>query len=69
MEYGKNVGVVPNTIFAEGAIGSNKLIQDGATPILNGDDLLELLNISSGNQKLLNLDFNTKEEESKYQKY
>ncbi len=68
MEYGKNVGVIPNTIFAEGAVGSNKLIQDGATPILNGDDLLELLNISSGSQKLLDLDFNSKEGENKYQK-
>jgi len=66
MEYGKNVGVIPNTIFAEGSLGSNKLIQDGATPILNECDLLELLNISDGEQNLL--DLNNKESNEKFQK-
>lgn len=68
MEYNKNVGVIPNTIFAEGGVGSNKLIQDGATPILNERDLLELLNINIDNQSILDLDFNNKENRNKFEK-
>ncbi len=68
MEYGKNVGVIPNTIFAEASVGSNKLIQDGASPILNEYDLLELLNISVDNQSIMDLDFNSKEGRNKFEK-
>lgn len=46
MEYGKNVGVIPNNIFSENSIGSNELIKNGATPITKLDDILEMLNIT-----------------------
>lgn len=64
MEYGKNVGVVPNNIFAEGSVGSNRLMQDGAITILNTDDLLDLLNIRRGEQSLLDLDFTTQNDKN-----
>ncbi len=65
MEYGKNVGVIPNNIFAEGAIGSNELIKNGAAPVTKVEDVLELLNISIDGQSLLDLDFNKKEDKEK----
>lgn len=60
MEYGKNVGVIPNNIFAEVSKGSNKLMQEGAQTILKVEDILEILNISKDEQGLLELDFNNK---------
>ncbi len=68
LEYGKNVGVVPNNIFAEGSLGSNRLIQDGAMPILNELDILEMLNISSEEQGILDLNFNDKKSRDKLKK-
>lgn len=65
MEYGKNVGVIPNNIFAEGSAGSNRLIQDGAMPILNEEDILELLQISKAEQGILNFDNKSKKNENK----
>lgn len=65
MEYGKNVGVIPNNIFAEGSIGSNELIKNGASPITKVEDILELLNISINGQGLLDLDFNKKDDSEK----
>lgn len=63
MEYGKNVGVLPNNIFAEASLGSNKLIQDGATPVLSELDILEMLRISKGGQGILDLNFKNKKGE------
>lgn len=60
MEYGKNVGVIPNNIFAGGSVGSNELIKSGASPITKIEDILEILNISLDGQGLLDLDFNKK---------
>lgn len=65
MEYGKNVGVIPNNIFAGGSIGSNELIKSGATPVTKVEDVLEMLNISLDGQGLLDLDFNKKEDKEK----
>lgn len=65
MEYGKNVGVIPNNIFAEGSLGSNRLIQDGATPILNEKDILEILRINKNEQSILDLNFYDKNSENK----
>lgn len=45
MEYGKDVGVIPNNILSLSSVGSNKLIQAGAMPILNVDDIFELLRL------------------------
>ncbi|MEA4910676.1 hypothetical protein SDC9_07838 [bioreactor metagenome] len=68
MEYGKNVGVIPNNIFAEASLGSNKLIQDGATPVLSELDILEMLRISENSQRVLDLNFYTKENEEQLKK-
>lgn len=65
MEYGKNVGVIPNNIFAGGSVGSNELIKNGATPVTKVEDILEMLNISLDGQGLLDLDFNKKEDKDK----
>ena len=59
LDYNKDVAVVPASIFAYGAKGSNNLLYQGATPITCGNDLLKLLNFSTKNnsgQKILNLD-------------
>ncbi|MEN9338404.1 MAG: hypothetical protein RI945_129 [Candidatus Parcubacteria bacterium] len=60
MEYGKNVGVLPNSIFAEVSRGSNRLMQEGAITVLSSQDILEMLSISKDEQGLLELDFNNK---------
>lgn len=44
-EYGKNVGVIPSSIFRENSKGSNDLLNQGAIPIFSGDDVLEILGI------------------------
>jgi hypothetical protein len=54
MEYGKNVGVFPNNIFAEASLGSNELIKNGATPVTKIEDILEMLNLTKfGEQEIL----------------
>lgn len=65
MEYGKNVGVIPNNIFAGGSTGSNELIKSGAAPVTKVEDVLELLNISLDGQGLLDLDFNKESDKEK----
>ncbi|MDQ1281749.1 MAG: hypothetical protein QG630_100 [Patescibacteria group bacterium] len=65
MEYGKNVGVIPNNIFAEGSLGSNELIKSGASPVTKVEDILEMLNISLDGQGLLDLDFNKESDREK----
>ncbi len=66
LDYNKDVGVIPNNIFAEGSVGSNKLIKEGATPILNITDLLDFLNINKDVQGVLALNFNNEEEKNKF---
>jgi len=51
MEYGKNVGVFPNNIFAEASLGSNELIKNGASPITKVEDVLEILKITPSGQQ------------------
>ncbi|MBP9765903.1 MAG: DNA-protecting protein DprA [Candidatus Pacebacteria bacterium] len=65
MEYGKNVGVIPNNIFAEGSSGSNELIKNGATPVTKVEDILEMLNLSREGNGILDLNFNKKEDNAK----
>ncbi len=45
MEYGTTVAVIPQNITASHAYGSNRLMQDGAYPILSYKDILSLLSI------------------------
>ncbi len=43
LELGKNIGVVPGSIFSDHLKGSHNLLQDGATPITDSSHLFELL--------------------------
>ncbi len=48
IEYGKEVWTIPGSINFSGAMGCNKLIFDGATPIINDEIFLYLLNKTFG---------------------
>ena len=47
LEYNKNLATVPNSIFSDYSKGSNNLIKQGAYTILNGSDILEILNLNN----------------------
>lgn len=44
-DQGRDVFAVPGSILHPGSIGCNRLIQDGATPLLSIEDVLEQLNL------------------------
>ena len=44
-EQGREVFAVPGNILHPGSAGCNSLIQQGATPLLSVDDILEQLNM------------------------
>jgi DNA processing protein len=46
-EQGRDVFAVPGSIFQRGSAGTNRLIRDGATPVLSVDDVLEALNMTA----------------------
>lgn len=46
IEQGKEVFAVPGNIYAPQSIGTNKLIQDGAHPLLKPEDLLDTLSLT-----------------------
>jgi DNA processing protein len=65
LDYNREVCVVPASIFSHHAIGSNRLLHEGATAINNSQDLLEVLGFNPKNevcQKKLNFDDCSKEE-------
>ncbi|MBV9688783.1 MAG: DNA-protecting protein DprA [Ktedonobacteraceae bacterium] len=45
LNQGREVFAVPSGIFSHGGVGVNKLIQDGAHPVTNVNDILEQLNL------------------------
>lgn len=45
LELGKDIGVVPGSIFSPTSIGTNSLIKDGAIPVTNKEDLFDLLHL------------------------
>jgi DNA processing protein len=45
-EQGRDVFAVPGNITAPQSQGANRLIQDGATPLINPQDVLEALNLT-----------------------
>ena len=45
LEQGRDVFAVPNSIYSPGGAGVNKLIQDGARPVMEVNDILEALNL------------------------
>ncbi len=46
LEQGREVFAVPGNIYAPLSVGPNRLIRDGARPLLSVDDLLDALNVS-----------------------
>lgn len=46
-DQGRDVFAVPGSIFQRGSIGTNRLIRDGAAPVLSANDVLEALNLTS----------------------
>lgn len=51
-EQGRDVFAVPGSIFARNSQGTNKLIRDGATPVLSANDILEALNLTAVPQQV-----------------
>ena len=45
VEQGRDVYAVPGSIFSPNSVGCNRLIQQGAYPLLSVDDLLEQLHV------------------------
>lgn len=43
LDYNRDVLAVPGSIFSPSSIGTNKLIKQGATPIMTSEDILEAL--------------------------
>lgn len=52
LEADRDIGVVPGEIFSYMAKGSNKLLKQGAYPILEASDALEILGILESNEKV-----------------
>lgn len=50
-EQGRDVFAVPGNITAPQSLGTNRLIRDGAIPLLKPEDILEALQVSSVPQK------------------
>ncbi len=51
-DQGRDVFAVPGSIFARNSQGTNKLIRDGATPVLSASDILEALNLTAVPQQV-----------------
>lgn len=47
LDYNRDVFVVPNSIFADGSKGSNRLVRQGAMPVLSSEDILNELGLTS----------------------
>lgn len=53
LEQGKDVIAVPGPIFSEQSKGTNKLIQDGACPFIDIQDIFEIINAEFCSNKII----------------
>jgi len=53
LDFNKDLAVVPGSILSDFYLGSNNLLKDGAFPILDSNDILDLLAIDVVEQKVL----------------
>jgi DNA processing protein len=51
-EQGRDVFAVPGSIFQKGSRGTNRLIRDGAQPVLSANDVLESLNMTDASEQV-----------------
>ncbi len=51
-DQGREVFAVPGSIFTRSSQGANRLVRDGATPVLSASDVLEALNLMSVAQQV-----------------
>jgi len=51
LDYNRDVLVVPGSIFSPSSIGTNKLITQGATPVLDSADILRALHLEVEDDK------------------
>jgi DNA processing protein len=58
LDYNREVGAVPGSIFSPQSHGTNQLIRQGATPITNSSDLLEMLGFKTTADEQQTLDLN-----------
>jgi len=64
LDYNRDVFVVPNSIFAEGSTGSNRLIRQGAMPVTSSKDILNELGFDTidGSRTSINMENYSPEE-------
>ena len=62
MDFNRDVLVVPGQIFSKNSEGTNKLIKEGAHPILSAKDILDILGIAEKNSSEKNYKDCNKEE-------
>ena len=65
-DYNKEVGAVPHNIFSEIGAGTNALVREGAHPIRNGQDIVEILGLEPAEQQTLDLTTLTDDEQKVY---
>lgn len=66
VDYNKEVGAIPHSVFSETGAGTNALIQQGAHIIRNGQDIAALLGLETAEQKTTDLSTLTDEERMVY---
>lgn len=52
LDYNRDILTIPGSIFNDTSYGPHMLIRLGATPVTNSDDVLEALNLQSGQNEL-----------------
>ncbi len=58
LDYNREVGALPGSIFSLQSYGTNQLIRQGATPITSSSDIFEMLDLKSETDEAPTLDLN-----------